>query len=55
MRSFTTFSADLFDGSILEKDTVPSVSFCGGITHRVKAEALDKKFIEEENRFGATL
>ena len=37
-----TFSADLFDGSILEKDTVPSVSFCGGITHRVRAEALDK-------------
>ena len=32
-----TFSADLFDGSILEKDTVPSVSFCGGITHRVRA------------------
>ena len=49
-----TFSADLFDGSILEKDTVPSVSFCGGITHRVRAEHLIK-FIEEENRFGATL
>ncbi len=35
-----TFSADLFDGSILEKDMVPSVSFCGGITHPLRLNTL---------------